>query len=99
MKVARVNGRNVVVMDSATGLGGGNALPSVEDLTDVDVSGINDGDILIWDAGSSTWVVGPGGGDPADDTYAWMPLTTVVAGEPVLVWDGDDNLIPTLTPV
>jgi hypothetical protein len=25
-----------------------------------------------------------------------MPLTTVVDGEPVLVWDDDDSLIPTL---
>lgn len=30
---------------------------------------------------------------------AWMPLTTVVGGEPELVWDGDDSLIPTLTPI
>jgi hypothetical protein len=29
----------------------------------------------------------------------WMPLTTVVAGEPELVWDDDDSLIPTLVPV
>lgn len=37
--------------------------------------------------------------DPADDTVVWMPLTTVVAGDPELVWDGDDSLIPTLTPL
>lgn len=39
----------------------------------------------------------PHGSDPASDTAAWMPLTTVVAGDPVLVWDGDDSLIPTLS--
>jgi hypothetical protein len=33
---------------------------------------------------------------PASDTHVWMPLTTVVDGEPVLVWDDDDSLIPTL---
>lgn len=38
-------------------------------------------------------------GSPADDPAVWMPLTTVVAGVPELVWDGDDNLIPTLTPL
>jgi hypothetical protein len=42
---------------------------------------------------------GPHTHDPADDTHAWMPLTTVVAGEPELVWDGDDSLIPTLVEV
>lgn len=30
---------------------------------------------------------------------AWMPLTTVVSGVPDLVWDGDDELIPTLATV
>lgn len=29
----------------------------------------------------------------------WMPLTTVVAGEPELVWDDDDSLIPTKVPI
>lgn len=37
--------------------------------------------------------------DPADDTKVWLPLTTVSAGVPELVWDGDDQLIPTLTPI
>lgn len=41
---------------------------------------------------------GPGT-EPADDTQVWMPLSTVVAGVPELVWDGDDSLIPTLVPV
>lgn len=39
------------------------------------------------------------GGNPADDTHVWMPLTTVVGGVPELVWDGDNSLIPTLVPV
>lgn len=29
----------------------------------------------------------------------WLPLTTVVAGEPQLVWDDDNSLIPTQVPV
>lgn len=41
----------------------------------------------------------PAASSPADDAFAWMPLTTVDGGEPVLVWDGDNNLIPTLVPV
>ena len=41
----------------------------------------------------------PSVGDPALDTAVWMPLTSVVAGEPVLVWDADDSLVPTLIPL
>ncbi len=41
----------------------------------------------------------PAGTAPIDDTDVWMPLTSVVAGDPVLVWDGDDSLIPTLIPI
>jgi len=100
MKVAKVNGRTIATSTSITGFGGTVAVPRLDQLTDVVVVGINDGDVLIWDDATDTWLPGPSGAsDPADDTYAWMPLTTVVAGEPVLVWDGDDNLIPTLTPV
>lgn len=35
----------------------------------------------------------------APATHVWMPLTSVVGGEPVLVWDGDDSLIPTYVPL
>jgi hypothetical protein len=37
--------------------------------------------------------------DPADDTAVWMPLTTTVAGDDVLVFDADHSLIPTLIPL
>jgi hypothetical protein len=40
-----------------------------------------------------------GGGDPTLDTVVWMPLTTVVGGNPELVWGADDSLIPTLIPL
>lgn len=40
---------------------------------------------------------GSGGlGASATDFFAWMPLTTVVGGTPELVWDADNNLIPTI---
>jgi hypothetical protein len=39
------------------------------------------------------------GGSPADDLVVWMPLTTVVSSVPELVWDADNSLIPTLTPI
>lgn len=44
-----------------------------------------------------TWE--PGSGNPALDAHVWMALTSVVDGEPVLVWDDDDSLIPTLVPL
>jgi hypothetical protein len=39
---------------------------------------------------------GGGGGSPASDTAVWMPLTTTLAGDDVLVFDADHSLIPTL---
>ena len=49
------------------------------------------------DNGDHTVTVDAAGSDPATDTQAWMPLTTVVGGTPDLVWDATDSLIPTLT--
>lgn len=41
-----------------------------------------------------------GTGDPGDDTHVWMPLTTVIDGDPELVWDEPSlSLIPTLVPL
>lgn len=40
-----------------------------------------------------------GGGVSPTDTTAWLPLTTVVGSVPELVWDADDSLIPTYTPI
>ena len=62
MKIARVRDGPFATLDSPSGLGGASALPSMEDLTDVDVTGIVTGDVLIWDAAAQTWVAGTGGG-------------------------------------
>ena len=57
------------------------------------------------DGANRSWSRGPyspGGGSsvPADDTAVWMPLTTRVDGDLVLVADGPDGgLIPTLIPM
>lgn len=45
----------------------------------------------VWD-GTAWQPMGGSGGD------VWMPLTTVVSGEPELVWDDDNSLIPTEVP-
>lgn len=49
-------------------------------------------------AAADVAITGTGGASP-DDDHVWMPLTTVVAGAPELVWDADDNLIPTYIPI
>jgi len=96
---AKVQRSPVAVMTSPFGLGGTTPMPALDDLTDVDISSPSDGDVPTWDSGTGTWIAGPGGGFPVDDTSIWMPLTTIMDGEPVLVWDGDDSLIPTLLPI
>jgi hypothetical protein len=85
--------------DGATWIGvtGGTPALSLDDLVDVVISTPALGDALIYDG--SDFVNTPISTDPADDTSAWMPLTTVVGGDPELVWDGDDSLIPTLVPL
>jgi hypothetical protein len=32
-------------------------------------------------------------------SHVWLPLTSTLAGAPVLVWEADDGLIPTHVPV
>jgi hypothetical protein len=85
---------------SVTGLSGLLADPQTplahtHPLSDITQSGASVDDVPIWSG--SVWVPGPQSGGAS--TMAWMPLTTVVAGEPELVWDADDSLIPTLVPV
>lgn len=58
-----------------------------------------DGQVLETVSGVPTWTTESFGGDPADDTSVWMPLTSTVGGDDVLVFDADSNLIPTLTPI
>lgn len=42
----------------------------------------------------------PQGDLASGTTYAWVPLTTTnAAGDPVLVWNADDTLVMTLSPM
>jgi hypothetical protein len=59
VKVAKVNGRTIATSASITGFGGTVTVPRLDQLTDVIVVGINDGDILIWDDATDTWLPGP----------------------------------------
>ena len=60
MKVARVNGRSVAISDSPYGLGGGTSVPTLSELPDVDPTGLADGDVLVWDDATDTWIPGTG---------------------------------------
>jgi hypothetical protein len=51
-----VDQSGIPVLSSAFGLGGGQATPTMEQLSDVDAVGITNGEVLVWDAASSTWV-------------------------------------------
>lgn len=56
-------------------------------------SGATTGQAVVWDG--TTWTPGDAGG-----TTALVPLTTVdTAGDPVLVWAGDDTLVLTEVPI
>jgi len=61
-----------------------------------------DGQTLVADSSQPTglrWATAPaGGGASPADTAAWLPLTTTVGGDDVLVFDADHSLVPTLIP-
>ncbi len=55
-----------------------------------------DGGVPTYDAGTQKHTSQLPGASAA---AVWMPLTTVVGGEPRLVWDANNSLIPTLVPI
>jgi hypothetical protein len=78
-------------------LGGTFPSPTVETV-DNDVLGSGTPNSTTFLRGDRTWAT-PSAAGPAADTMVWMPLTTVSAGAPELVWSGTDSLIPTLVPI
>jgi len=82
MRVARVNAPRLPILSGPGGLGGATPAGAValSDLTDVDLTGLADGDVIVWDAGSSTWI-------PASAT---PPVTSMWV--PVMVEDGSTGL-------
>lgn len=60
----------------------------LDDLTDVDVSGVSDGDALVYDAGTSMWIPGSAGGGAIDlGDLTDVDLTTPPTDEQVLAFD------------
>ena len=61
---AKINRAPSVIMTGLGGMGGVSVPPpapgsiDLDDLGDVDTSGVADGDTLVYDAGTSTWLVG-----------------------------------------
>lgn len=77
MKVARVQGRTQAVLGSLGGLGGTTPVPSLAGLSDVDLTGLADGDVIVWDVTSGKWIVHSGSSVEVDDDGT--PLTTNLA--------------------
>ena len=86
MQVARVNGRSVATLNSTGGVGGVIPSPYLDDLTNVDLTGLSDGDTIVFDEASGTWI--PGTSSPVD-TCRWE--LAVIPGSPPdsLYADGD----------
>jgi len=79
-------------------MGGSVPVPAFEDLTDVDMTGVADGDVPTWDAGSSTWIPGTGSGSP---TSMWVPVMTedTSTGLWYVVVTGDGDAVMTEVPL
>ena len=60
------------ILSSPFGLGGAVPPPAMDDLSDVDATGVGDGDVLVWDAGTQTWVPSPMSGSTGSSGL-WVP--------------------------
>lgn len=107
MKRAVVNQPPVPAVGTIGGIGGTNPIGSgdewgpnpvdfaLDDLSDVDTTGVTDGQTIVYDAGSMTWI--PGGSSAAT---MWVPVMTEVDTD---VWSvavtGDGDAIMTEVPL
>lgn len=66
-RVARVKQRQALALSSPLGVGGTTPMPALDDISDVDLTGLTDGDTLVFDDGTDTWVPGSGGGSTFTD--------------------------------
>ncbi len=98
-RIARVNGRVTPVLTTATGLGGTTVPPFIADLQGVDVTGLADGFILIWDAGSNTWVVGPAPSPTATSMFVPVMVEDGATGLWYVTVTGDGDAVMTEVPL
>jgi hypothetical protein len=100
MKVARVNSSRLPILTGPGGLGGANQSPpaglTLDDLTDVDTTGVVDGDVLTFEYGE--WIALPGGTTP---TTMWVPV--MVEDGATGLWyvtvTGDGDAVMTEVPI
>jgi hypothetical protein len=98
VKVARIRKGPQPKLTSPFGVGGTTPMPALDDLSDVDTSGVADGDTIVFDSGSSTWVPGTGSGSP---TSMWVPVMTedTSTGLWYVAVTGDGDAIMTEVPL
>lgn len=70
-----------------------NAVPgiAVNDLTDADTTGVTNGDTLVWNSGTSKWVVGAGGAG-ATSLAALTDTTTNTTDDNILAYNSGTSM-------
>jgi len=100
VKTARVNAPRLPILSGPGGMGGATPAGAVAlaDLTDVDLTGLADGDVIVWDAGSGTWI--PATATPPDTTL-WVPVMTedTSSGLWYVAVTGDGDAVMTEVPL
>jgi hypothetical protein len=98
VKVARIRKAPQPRLTSPFGIGGTTPQPALDDLSDVDTTGVVDGNTIVFDSGTSTWVPGTGGGGA---TSMWVPVMTedTSTGFWYVAVTGDGDAIMTEVPL
>jgi hypothetical protein len=68
------DGTNVVKVASPAGSG-----VALDDLSDVNTTGVSDGDVLTYDSGSSTWITSAAGASPVGKQTIWIPASAMTS--------------------
>jgi hypothetical protein len=68
------DGTNVVNVASPAGSG-----VALDDLSDVNTTGVSDGDVLTYDSGSSTWITSAAGASPVGKQTIWIPASAMTS--------------------
>jgi hypothetical protein len=69
-RIGRVNDGSRPTLSSPSGIGASMPLPDLSELPDVDAEYVSDGDVLVWDDASGTWIPGTVSGALTDHTHA-----------------------------
>lgn len=108
MKRAIVNQPPLAAVSTIGGIGGTEPIGSgdewgptpvsfaLDDLSDVDTTGVTDGQVIVYDAGTMTWI--PGGASAAS---IWVPVMTEDVGTGLwyVAVTGDGDAVMTEVPL